>query len=256
MKRAAKARLDDLAVAQGLAASRTEAQALIMAGKVVAGDQRADKPGQLFPADTIVRFKGTVGRYVSRGGDKLALALEDLGVAGVLPGAVVLDIGASTGGFTDCCLQHGARHVVALDVGSNQLAWSLRGDPRVTVLEQTDVRDFVPDQHPPIDVVVADVSFNGLARLAVAIRAAAPRQGVHFLVLIKPQFELPREAVPSGGVVDDPALRAHAVELAAAAFADVGLPAGRVVPSQVHGRSGNQELFYYVQASAPWVSGR
>jgi 23S rRNA (cytidine1920-2'-O)/16S rRNA (cytidine1409-2'-O)-methyltransferase len=239
-----KTRLDALLVARGLADDLTEARALAMAGKVVAGDQRLDKPGALISADTPLRLKDA-GRYVSRGGDKLAAALKDFGLEGAVKDAVVLDIGASTGGFTQCCLELGARQVLAVDVGTSQLAWELRQDPRVTVLERTDVRNFTPDAHPAAALVVADVSFNSLARLAPAVAAAAPA-ATDFVLLVKPQFELGRDEVPDGGIVVDQAARQSAVERVVDAFQSVGLAVRAHCDSRVAGRGGNVEVFLHL----------
>jgi 23S rRNA (cytidine1920-2'-O)/16S rRNA (cytidine1409-2'-O)-methyltransferase len=243
-KKGEKARLDAQLVARGLAGDLSEARALIMAGSVVVGDQRVDKPGAMISVDQPLRLKEQ-GRFVSRGGDKLAAALADLGLEDRLKGAVVLDIGASTGGFTQCCLALGAAQVLALDVGTSQLAWELRQDPRVTVLEQTDIRAFAPGDHPRVTFVVADISFNSLARLATAIHAAAPTAH-DFVLLVKPQFELDRDEVPAGGIVDDAKLRQRAVDRVVAAFAGIGLAPLRSVASQVAGRGGNQEIFLHV----------
>ena len=244
---AKKKRLDLMLVERGLADTLTSAQALVMAGKVLVNDQRVDKSGSLVHADDTLRVK-EASKFVSRGGDKLAAALVDLHLSESLLGLVVLDVGASTGGFTHCCLERGAKQVIALDVGSNQLAWELRTDPRVTVLEQTNIRDFVPAEHPPVQFVVADISFNSLARLAPALKEAAPGLGVHFLLLVKPQFELARELIPDGGVVLDPGLRAAAAEQVAAAFAAVGLTGGVTIDCRLAGRAGNQELFFYAKS--------
>ncbi len=241
-----KARLDQLLVTRGLADSLDTAKRLIMAGEVVVGDQRVDKPGTLVRRDDALRLKDSGGRFVSRGGDKLQAALDDLGLAAGLRDAVVLDVGASTGGFTDCCLKLGARHVIALDVGTNQLVWELRQDKRVTVLEGTDIRAFDRAAHPKPDFVVADVSFNSLARLADAFVAAAP--GARFLLLVKPQFELRRGQIPEGGVVEDQALKDEAVEKVTAAFVKLGLKRQAAVESKLAGRAGNREIFLYFSA--------
>ena len=219
-----------------------------MAGKVLVGEQRQDKPGTRVAADAALRVKDGESRFVSRGGDKLWAALADLGLQESIKGMVILDVGASTGGFTHCCLELGAKHVIALDVGTGQLAWELRQDPRVSVLEQTDIREFDPQAFPAIDLVIADISFNSLARLAPALRNAAPQDGVSFLVLVKPQFELPRAAVPQGGVVIDPAQRELALAAVRTAFGKLGLGDGRSVSSRLAGRAGNQEIFYFVRA--------
>lgn len=241
-------RLDELLVKKGLAPSLTEAKALIMAGQVLVQDQRVDKPGSLIRADLSIRVKDT-GRFVSRGGEKLAHALTDLGLTETMRGSIVLDVGASTGGFTHCCLSLGAKHVIALDVGSNQLAWELRQDPRVTVLEQTDIRAFDPSQHPAVNFVVADVSFNSLARLAPALRRAAPGTHVPFVLLVKPQFELPKEKVPSGGVVENEDARQEAVALVRASFFALGFSKARIVDSRIPGKTGNREIFLCLEPS-------
>jgi len=174
-------------------------------------------------------------------------ALEQLNLWPIVRDALVLDVGASTGGFTDCCLQAGARSVIALDVGTGQLAWELRSDPRVISLEKTDIRNFDPSVYPPINLVVADVSFNSLARLATDFRRAAPQSGTLFLLLVKPQFELGREQVPPGGIVADPALRQRALDVVVNALIHVGFKVQATVESGVSGRKGNQEIFIYAR---------
>lgn len=248
--KAKRRRADELMVTRGLAESLAEAKTLVMAGQLLADEQRIGKPSDLVREDAALRLKDEPERFVSRGGEKLAAALEDFGLTTALTGLTVLDVGASTGGFTQCCLEHGAVRVLAVDVGSNQLAWELRRDPRVTSLEKTDIRHFVPADHPPVDFVVADVSFNGLARLAPAILAAAPRAGTRFLLLVKPQFELARSDVPAGGVVEDEASRQRALEQVEAAFAKLGVRGGRALDARVPGRKGNRELFYFFEAPA------
>ena len=245
--RGGKTRLDLRLLELGLADSIEAAQALIMAGKVVVGEQRQDKPGSLVGAGVPVRVKDQ-SRFVSRGGDKLAAALSDFGLGEEVRGKVVLDAGASTGGFTDCCLDLGAAQVIAVEIGSHQLDWKLRQDPRVTLLEHTDIRNFDPSAHPAIGMVVADISFSSLARLVPALRRAAAAPGVIFVVLVKPQFELAQEHIPKGGVVVDPALRLAAAEQVKAAFAAIGFPEGVSIDSRLSGRAGNQEIFYYVRA--------
>jgi 23S rRNA (cytidine1920-2'-O)/16S rRNA (cytidine1409-2'-O)-methyltransferase len=242
-----KTRLDMLLVEKGLADDPASAARLVMAGRVVVGDQRVDKPGHLVDRESPIRVKADGSKYVSRGGDKLASALEQLGLWSFIEEASVLDVGASTGGFTDCCLQAGARSVIALDVGTGQLAWELRSDPRVISLEKTDLRDFNPSAFHPIDIVVADVSFNSLARLAPEFRRAAPRQETIFLLLVKPQFELGREDVPSGGIITDPSMRQKALERVKEALMREGLQVISTVESGVSGRKGNQEIFVYAK---------
>ena len=211
-----------------------------MAGDVVVDDQRIDKPSTMVYQDAVVRFKDE-GNFVSRGGDKLFAAIEDLGLMDAFKEKVVLDVGASTGGFTDCCLQLGAAKVVAVDVGTNQLAWTLRNDPRVLSVEQTDIRTYEPPKDLSFDWVVADVSFNSLARLASAIVKLAPK--AQLLLLIKPQFELPRELVPAGGVVTNDDDRHAALAMAKSALEECGKKIETQIDARVAGRSGNREIF-------------
>jgi len=204
MARAPKQRADQLVVARGLAASRARAQALIMAGEVYAGTRRVAKAGEQLAGDVQLTLKGRDHPWVSRGGCKLAGALETFGVDPT--GAVAADLGASTGGFTDVLLQRGAARVYAVDVGHGQLAWSLRQDPRVVVLERTNARYLTAEQAPePLDLLVCDASFIGLETLLPAPLALAG-PGARLVALIKPQFEVGRGQVGKGGVVRDPAL--------------------------------------------------
>jgi 23S rRNA (cytidine1920-2'-O)/16S rRNA (cytidine1409-2'-O)-methyltransferase len=204
MAKQSKQRADQSLVDLGLAESRARAQALIMAGQVYAGTKRIDKPGQQVAADAALSVKGQDHPWVSRGGLKLAKALEAFALDP--RGAVALDLGASTGGFTDVLLQNGAARVYAVDVGQGQLAWKLRQDPRVVVLERTNARYLSPEQVPDaVDLIVCDASFIGLETLLPApLHLAAP--GARLVALIKPQFEVGRERVGKGGVVRDPAL--------------------------------------------------
>jgi 23S rRNA (cytidine1920-2'-O)/16S rRNA (cytidine1409-2'-O)-methyltransferase len=196
-----KRRIDQLLVERGLAESRTRAQALVMAGLVFVGDVRVDKPGQQVRDDAALDVRGRDHPWVGRGGVKLAHAIDHFGLDP--KGAVAMDIGSSTGGFTEVLLEHGAAHVFAVDVGTNQLAWKLRQDPRVNVLEQTNARALTPQQiDRPCDWVVCDASFIGLAKvLEVPLRLAAPE--CTLVALIKPQFEARREEVGKGGIIRD-----------------------------------------------------
>ena len=200
-------RLDNLLVERGLAESRTKAQALIIAGKVFSGDRRLDKPGTAVPTDSDLRVVAPDHPWVSRGGVKLAAGLDRFGIDPA--GLVALDIGASTGGFTDVLLTRGARKVYAVDVGHGQLDWKLRNDPRVVVLERTNARYLSRAEIPePPDLIVCDASFIGLRTvLPAALDLAAP--GARLIALIKPQFEVGRGRVGKGGVVRDPALHAE-----------------------------------------------
>lgn len=239
-----KRRLDDLLVEQGWADSRAKAQALVMTGKVLINEQRAEKPAILIAHDAVIRVKG-MSAYVSRGGEKLAGALTDFSLSDWVRGQTCLDIGASTGGFTDCLLQLGAAKVMALDVGTNQLAWKLRTDPRVVVREQTDIRDLSSEEVRDVNFVVGDISFQSLARLLEPILNITRRPGMRYLLLVKPQFELPREHVPAGGVVVDATMQEQAVARVLQVCADLGVKEVTAKPCQVLGRSGNQEYFIY-----------
>lgn len=243
-------RLDQLMVDLGLVAELKEAVSLIMAGKVIVNDHRIDKPGTLIDRSSNVRLKMAT-RYASRGGDKLAGAVMDLAIEGIFKGKVVLDVGASTGGFTDYCLRTGAEHVVAVDVGTNQLAWELRTDPRVTVKEKTDIKDFNSGESPAIDIVVGDLSFIALERIAGSIIAAAGDKAEDFILLVKPQFELPVDFVPEGGVVVDDIDRGRALKSACEAFESLGLDLQGSADSRVSGASGNREIFVWFKRKKP-----
>lgn len=243
MAKISKIRCDQLLVERDLCDSIEEAKALVMAGKVIVADQRVDLPSQLVPHDAELRVRSK--RYVSRGGEKLVGALEDFGLLGNIKGRRVLDIGCSTGGFTDCCLKLGAEHVFAVDVGTNVLDWSLRQDARVTLHENTDIRKFRLEDAPGIDLVVADISFNSLQTLMPAILRFANPLSTDFVLLVKPQFELPREQVPAGGVVQDDELRGQALRGVEQSLRDHGVSNYRCTDSRVSGRKGNVEIFIH-----------
>ena len=239
-----KPRLDERLVAEHLAESRTRAQALIRAGCVLVDDVPVDKPGTRVSPEAGLRLRGPQRRFVSRGGDKLAGALIDLGVDP--RGLCCLDIGASTGGFSDCLLQAGARAVVAVDVGYGQLHPRLRSDPRIRVLERTHARELTTDLLPEaIDLVVMDVSFISARSLLPRISEVAPAGDL--LVLVKPQFEVGREQVGKGGVVRDEALRAQAVADVREAGERLGYRALGEVESRVSGPKGNREVFLWLR---------
>jgi len=243
--RPAKAeRLDELLVEAGLAESRTRAQALIRSGRVLVDDVPVEKPGTRVRRSAALRIRGEERRFASRGGEKLAGALADLGVDPA--GRVCLDVGASTGGFTDCLLQAGARRVVAVDVGYGQLHPRLRADPRVAVLERSNFRTLDPDRvrdaaAAEIELVVMDVSFISATLLLPRLAELAPR--AELLVLVKPQFEVGPERVGKGGVVRDDALRAEAVERVRAAARALGYEAAGEAESRLAGPKGNREVF-------------
>ncbi len=249
-----RSRLDAELVRRGLARSREQAAELITAGRVSVGGRVAEKPAtNVEPAAPIVVAEAEEGPgYVSRGGHKLAGALAAFSPRGLtVEGRRCLDAGASTGGFTDVLLRHGARHVVAVDVGYGQLAWSLQTDDRVTVLDRTNVRDLRPEQvGEPVALVVGDLSFISLTLVMPAlVRCAEP--DADFVLMVKPQFEVGKERVGSGGVVRDPALRVEAVEAVAAAAAELRLGVLGVAASPLPGPAGNVEYFLWLRAGAP-----
>ncbi len=244
-------RLDAELVRRGLARSREQAAELISGGRVAVAGLTAGKPATQVGRDAAITVSGGTGpQYVSRGGHKLAGALAAFGGLTVA-GRRCLDAGASTGGFTDVLLRAGAAHVVAVDVGYGQLAWALRGDPRVTVLERVNVRELQPAQvAPPPGLVVADLSFISLATVLPAlVSCAAP--DADFVLLVKPQFEVGKGRVGPGGVVRDPALRAEAVSGIAQAAACRGLGVAGITASPLPGPAGNVEYFLWLRRGAP-----
>ena len=236
----AKTRVDQLLVDRGLAESRSKAQALILAGAVFSGERKIDKAGQPLAADAALEVRGRDHPWVSRGGIKLAHGLDHFGWD--VTGAVALDVGSSTGGFTDVLLTKGAAKVYAVDVGTNQLAWKLRQNPRVIVHEQTNARHLTPDIVPePIDIVVCDASFISLSKvLEKAIDFARP--GGRRLALVKPQFEAERGEVGKGGVVRDPAIHERVVQSARDWVEGRGWRVEGVTPSPITGPEGNIEF--------------
>lgn len=242
---AKKQRIDQLLVERGLAESRARAQALVMAGLVYAGETKIAKPGQQIAPDAPIDVRGRDHPWVSRGGIKLAHALEHFGLDP--QGAAAMDIGSSTGGFTDVLLQHGADHVFAVDSGTNQLAWKLRQDPRVTVLEQTSARLLTPEMiGRECGWVVCDASFISLRKvLEVPLRLAAPQ--CRLVALIKPQFEVGRGEVGKGGVVRDPALHARVCAEVEGWLTGEGWQVQGIVPSPITGPEGNVEFLISAQ---------
>lgn len=236
----AKLRADQLLVDRGLAESRTRAQALIMAGLAFTGERKIEKAGQMLAEDAALEVRGRDHPWVSRGGIKLAHALEHFGWD--VTGAVAIDVGSSTGGFTDVLLTGGAARVYAVDSGTNQLAWKLRQDPRVVVHEQTSARILTPAHIPePIDVVVCDASFIGLAKV-LDVPLGFTRSGARLAALIKPQFEAGREEVGKGGVVRDPAVHERVCGEVAAWLEDKGWQVLGVTRSPITGPEGNVEF--------------
>ncbi len=242
---AGKQRIDQLLVARGLAESRARAQALVMAGLVYLGESKVSKPGQQVAEDAVVSVRGRDHPWVSRGGIKLAHAIEHFGLDPA--GAVAMDIGSSTGGFTDVLLSKGAERVFAVDSGTNQLAWKLRQDPRVTVLEQTSARILTPEQ---IDArcnwVVCDASFISLRKvLEVPLKLAAPQ--CRLVALIKPQFEVGKGEVGKGGVVRDPALHQRVCDEVREWLEGEGWQIDGIVESPITGPEGNVEFLIAAQ---------
>jgi 23S rRNA (cytidine1920-2'-O)/16S rRNA (cytidine1409-2'-O)-methyltransferase len=240
-----RVRLDSLLAERGLFASRTRAAAAVLAGDVRlgAGRRRAEKPGQLVDPG-IELTVAEPAPYVSRGGVKLANALDALGVP--VAGRLCLDVGAATGGFTDCLLQRGAAGVVAVDVAYGELDWRLREDPRVTALERVNARALTPDQLPYRPQLVAiDVSFISLGKVLAAVLACCA-EGFDCLALVKPQFEVGRERVGGGGVVRDAALRQEAVAAVAECARGLGASVRGSAPSGLEGPSGNRETFLWL----------
>ena len=245
----AKQRADKLLVERGLTETRAKAQALIMAGKVFSADRRIDKAGDLVAEDAPLEVKGQDHPWVSRGGLKLAHALAHFALDP--KGAVAIDVGASTGGFTDVLLGNGAAKVYAVDVGHGQLAWRLRNDPRVVVLERTNARHLTSSEVPdPVDWVVCDASFIGLETvLPAALSFAKP--GAIAIALIKPQFEVGPDRVGKGGVVRDPALHQEVCERIRAWFArQPGWSVLGIVESPVLGPEGNREFLIAARKEA------
>ncbi|MGA8530132.1 MAG: TlyA family RNA methyltransferase [Acidobacteriaceae bacterium] len=247
-----KTRLDKLLVERGLAPSRERAQALILAGRVLVHDQKHDKPGISIASDAPIRLLGSDLRYVSRGGLKLESALAHRSID--LAGRFCLDVGASTGGFTDCMLQHGAARVLAIDTGYGQIAQSLRDDPRVALMERTNARLLAPGDLPAgISFVAMDVSFisatlvlppvlAAVRHVSDNVRRASPVEAV---ILVKPQFEAGRAHVGKGGIVRDPAAHQLAIDRVHTCVSDIGGSAIDVIDSPITGAEGNREFLLH-----------
>lgn len=237
-----KERIDKLLVARGHTDSRSRAQALVMAGVVLVGERRVDKPSEMVAEDAAIRIKGDSpeARYVGRGGLKLERALADFAIDPT--GCACLDVGSSTGGFTDCLLQHGAATVVAVDAGTNQLVWSLRTDERVDVLENTNARELSPaDFTAPFDLIVMDVSFISATKiLGVLVPLLSPSGKI--IVLIKPQFEVGRGEVGKGGIVKEPEKHERVVREVNDFAESCGLKVIGTIESPIHGAEGNKEF--------------
>ena len=245
-----KSRLDKLLVERRLVASRERAQALILAGKVLVDEQKLEKAGAQVAEDCAIRLLGEDLKYVSRGGLKLERALEHWKID--VQGKICLDVGASTGGFTDCLLQHGAAHVVAVDTGYGQMDFKLRQDARVRLLEKTNARFLTREQlGETVDFIAMDVSFISATLILPAVVGAAfpaqpdARQGRQMVVLVKPQFESGREFVGKGGIVRDEGAQRAAVEKVSAALRALGINTIEVIDSPIQGAEGNREFLLY-----------
>jgi 23S rRNA (cytidine1920-2'-O)/16S rRNA (cytidine1409-2'-O)-methyltransferase len=249
-----KTRVDLLLVERGLVPSRTRAQALILEGRVLVSEQKVEKPGTAVPADAVIRLLGEEQPYVSRGGLKLAAALEDWSIA--VQGRACLDVGASTGGFTDCLLQHGAAHVTAVDTGFGQIAMKLRSDPRVRLVERTNARLLEPGAllagkgGAELTLLVMDVSFISATLLLEPVFAAAPHLN-EAVILVKPQFEAGRGYVGKGGIVRDPEAHKLAVDKVADCVRSLGWEVAGTIPSPITGMEGNHEFLLYAQRPQP-----
>ncbi len=245
-----KARLDVVLVARGLAVSRERARSLILAGRVLVREQKIDKPGTSIPADAPIRLLGGDNPYVSRGGLKLAAALSHWNLD--VTGRACLDVGASTGGFTDCLLQHGAALVTAVDTGFGQIDMKLRNDPRVHLLERTNARLLeagslaTSGSEQETTLLVMDVSFISATLVLPAVLAAAPSL-VEAVILVKPQFEAGREHVGKGGIVRDPQAHELAINKVAGCVRSLGWRVAGTIPSPITGAEGNQEFLLYAR---------
>ncbi len=242
-KKAEKVRIDRLLVERGLVESRERAQALIVAGKILVDGQKKEKAGSLVPEEAEIRVLGGALPYVSRGGLKLEAALREFALS--VTGKAAIDVGASTGGFTDCLLQNGIRVVYAVDVGYGQMAWNIRQDPRVVTMERTNIRTLDAALIPePVDIAVIDVSFISLEKVIPPVLPLLARDAA-MIALIKPQFEVGREQVGKGGIVRDEAARAAVVQRIQAFLGGLGLDVRGVIPSPITGQDGNVEYLLY-----------
>jgi 23S rRNA (cytidine1920-2'-O)/16S rRNA (cytidine1409-2'-O)-methyltransferase len=240
-------RVDKLVVERGLSPTREKARRMILAGDLLVDERPVDKPGALVPEEATLRLRNPPKPFVGRGGEKLAGALDAVALELDPAGLRVLDVGASTGGFTDCLLQRGAAAVTALDVGRGQLDWKLYSDPRVRAIEASNARYLRPEDFPePFDLVTVDVSFISLAKVLPALVPLLRMEG-RMLALVKPQFELGPDAVERGGLVRSAVRHLEALESSAEAARREGLELLEVVPSPITGASGNQEYFLFAR---------
>lgn len=236
-----KLRIDKLMVERGLVPSRERAQALIIAGRVLVDDQKVEKPGTSVDSESVIRLLGEDLRYVSRGGLKLERALEHWKID--VSGKTCMDVGASTGGFTDCMLQHGAAKVIAVDTGYGQIYMKLRNDPRVVLLEKTNARYLQPADVEPVQFVAMDVSFISATLVLPAVVESAKPEGI--VVLVKPQFEAGREHVGKGGIVRDENAQKMAIQKVREALVQLGFSVAEAIDSPILGAEGNREFLLY-----------
>jgi 23S rRNA (cytidine1920-2'-O)/16S rRNA (cytidine1409-2'-O)-methyltransferase len=246
-----KSRLDVLLVDRNLVPSRERARALILAGRILVNEQKVDKPGASVAPDSTIRLLGEDMPFVSRGGLKLQAALDRWQIA--VTGRACLDVGASTGGFTDCLLQRGAAHVTAVDTGFGQIAMKLRNDPRVRLVERTNARFLAPGAlaepgAPTLTLLVMDVSFISATLLLAPVFAAAPAL-IEAVILVKPQFEAGRGNIGKGGIVRDPEVHKQAVEKVSGSIVEQGWQVIEAIPSPITGAEGNQEFLLYAKRS-------
>ena len=237
-----KERIDKLLVDKGFAESRTKAQALVMSGVVLVEEKRIEKSSESFTADKQIRIKGdsAESRYVGRGGLKLEKALDEFHIR--LDEYICLDVGASTGGFTDCLLQNGAKKVFAIDVGTNQLAWKIRNDPRVEARENVNARYLKPEDFgEEFDLIVMDVSFISVTKILPALKALLAENG-KIVALIKPQFEVGKGEVGKGGIVRDEEKHRSVIEKVNSFAGEIGLKVSGLIDSPIYGAEGNKEF--------------
>ncbi len=239
-----KERIDKLLVERGVAQSREKARALVMAGQVIVDDRRVDKAGETFPLDADIRIRGEAMPYVSRGGLKLTHAIEYFRIR--IRGKVAVDVGASTGGFTDCLIQNGAARVYAVDVGYGQMAPRVREDPRVIPMERTNIRKTTPADFPEkVDLAVIDVSFISLTKVLPHVLPLLKKDG-EIVALVKPQFEVGKGKVGKGGVVRDESKIERVLETVRSYAEDIGLEVVGIVESPILGAKGNREFLSYM----------
>ena len=249
-KRRDRNRCDHVLAVQGLAQSRDAAVRMILAGKVKSNGAIVDKPSRVIPTDAVIEIIGESRPFVSRGGEKLAAALDAYSIAP--RGMVCLDVGCSTGGFTDCLLQRGVARVYAVDVGYGQFDWRLRQDPRVVLIERTNIRYMAPSAIPePVDLVVIDVSFISLTKVLPPVTQFL-HSPAHVIVLIKPQFEVGKGQVGRGGIVRDDAQRMEAAQRVVRFAAQMGLQTMKIIVSPIKGKKGNQEILAIFEYNTPF----